>query len=324
MPPALADCLRQRKIAPWIETQGDGSERLHMPVGVLPYDESYSDIQARLRFMDEHRIATQVLSFPGLFGLDTRPAAEAMPLLELYNDATAAVVKAYPGRFIGLASLPLADLDLAAQVYRRARRDLGMSGAILSNNFFTSLQHAALLRPLLTAANDEGGHIFIHPGRRPDEVEAMDAAGTDRYVDNIMARRQLEIQHDVAQAMVTLLWGDLLDGLNDITLHIANIGGTLPLVIERMDQNVKLRAPEPILPSARLRNSQIYVDCSSMGPDAITAAVRCYGADGVLFGSDCPIYRSDWTLAAVHDAAISTADKQLLLNGNAEILQKAW
>ena len=322
VPEELADALRQRTVPPHIAMTHAG-EQFHMPVGGLPYNDIYSDLTARLQFMDTHCIKTQVLSLPCLFGLDSRPAAEALPLLTLFNNATAMAVKKHPNRFAGLASLPFDDVGLAAQEYRRARRELGLIGAIVPINYFLSINGVEALQPLLDMAEKEGGHLFLHPGRRPDEAEEMDAAGTDRYPDSVMARRQLEIQHQVAAAMVTLLWGGFADKYQGLTLHVANMGGTLPLVVERMDYTSRLRTHEPILPSERVRNSSVLVDCSSMGPIAITAAVACFGSENILFDSDNPIYRSEWQLGAVQHASISDGDRRSILHDNgARVLQK--
>ncbi len=323
VPEELAQALRQRVAPPWIEST-DAGEQFHMPVGALPYDDIFSDLAARLRFMDQHGIQMQVLSLPCLFGLDSRPAPEAIPLLTRFNEATAAAVKANPDRFAGLAALPFADIDLAAQEYRRARRELGLIGAIVPINYFLSIEGVEALSPLLEMAEKEGGHLFLHPGRRPDEAEAMDAAGTGRYPDSVMARRQLEIQHQVAAAMVTILWGRFPDRYQGFTWHVANMGGTLPLVVERMDQTSKLRTHEPILPSERLRRSPVLVDCSSMGPIAISAAAACFGPENILFGSDSPIYRSDWTLEAVRQARISDTDRRAILHDNAARALQKW
>ncbi len=323
VPEELADALRKRSTPPHIATTDTG-EQFHMPVGGLPYDDIYSDLGTRLRFMDTHGIQTQVLSLPCLFGLDSRPAAEALPLLTLLNDATSAAAKNAPDRFAGLASLPFDDMNMAAQEYRRARRELGLLGAIVPINYFLSIAGVDTLRPLLDMAEKEGGHLFLHPGRRPDEAEAMDAAGTDRYPDSVMARRQLEIQHQVAAAMVTLLWGDFANKYKGFTLHVANMGGTLPLVVERMDYTSRMRTHEPILPSARVLNSPILVDCSSMGPIAITAAVACFGAKNILFGTDNPIYRSEWQLDAVRDANISDEDRRDILYDNGARALVRW
>ncbi len=124
--------------------------------------------------------------------------------------------------------------------------------------------------------------------------------------------------------MVTLLWGGFPDKYQGFTLHVANMGGTLPLVVERMDQTSRLRTHQPILPSDRVRNSSVLVDCSSMGPIAITAAVACFGADNMLFGSDSPIFRSDWTLEAIRQASISDEDRRLILHENGAHICKKW
>ncbi len=322
VPETLATALRQRPEPPLIKT-GNAGPVFEMPVGGLPFDNSYTDLQARLKMMDTQGVATQVLSLPCLFGLDTRPAAEALPLLRLFNDATAEATRQHKGRFAGLASLPWGDVALAAAEYKRARRQ-GMLGAIVPINYFLSVAGVAALDPFLQTAQAEGGHLFLHPGRRADEAVAEDALGTTRYPDSVMPRRQLEIQHNVAAAMVTLLWGGVADSLRGVSLHVANIGGTLPMVVERMDYTSRLRTHEDMLPSARLRRGGVMVDCASMGPVAITAATRCFGAENILFGSDCPIYRSDWQLAAVRAAEISDSDRRMILTGNSARVLPRW
>jgi predicted TIM-barrel fold metal-dependent hydrolase len=90
------------------------------------------------------------------------------------------------------------------------------------------------------------------------------------------------------------------------------------MVIERMDHAAKLRTPDDPLPSSCAR--RIYVDCASLGPNAIEAAVAVYGADHVLLGTDCPIFRTDWTLEAIHAARLGHKDRERILSGNAEVL----
>ena len=53
-----------------------------------------------------------------------------------------------------------------------------------------------------------------------------------------------------------------------------------------------------------------------MGSIAITAAVACFGAENILFGTDNPIYRSEWQLDAVRDANISHEDRHAILHDN--------
>jgi predicted TIM-barrel fold metal-dependent hydrolase len=319
VPAALADALRRRDVAPRIEALADGTERLHLPVGALAFGPDYIDMDARVRFMDDAGVATQVLSFPGLFGVDSLAVAEAAPLLLPFNDDLAALCRRAPGRFMGLAALPFADMDLAAAEFRRARETLGLIGAILPVNGFLTLAHAEAYRPLFALAQEIGGHIFLHPGRRPDEApKTAAAAAAPPFADTMLPRQALDVQARVASAMVTLLFTDFLDPYPDVTVQVANLGGTLPMVIERMDHAARLRTPDAALPSSRAR--RVHADCSSLGPRSIEIAVSVYGAERIVLGTDCPIFRTDWTLDAIAAAGITEDQKTAIRSGNADRL----
>jgi predicted TIM-barrel fold metal-dependent hydrolase len=320
--PALADALRQRTVPPRIETLADGTERFHLPVGFLKFGPEYIDINARIAFMDGLGIKKQMLSFPGLFGVDSLAIGEAEPLLVPLNDDLAALCLRHPDRFCGLAALPFADMDRAVAEYIRARTKLGLIGAILPNNGFLSIAEAEKFKPILKAAQDYGGHLFIHPGRRPDQVPADPGkAPPFPFPDTVLHRQALSVQHDVANCMTTLLFSDILDAYPDVSVHVANLGGTLPMVVERMDHVIRLRTDNELLPSSRLR--RVHVDCSSLGPRSIEIAVAMYGADRIVFGTDCPIFRTDWSLEAVRAAKITELEREQILYRNAEALLAA-
>ncbi len=317
--PDLADGLRKRIEAPKIELLDDGRERYHMPHGTIMLSDAYYDMGARIAYMDSLGVKRQVLSFPGLFGVDSLPVAECGDLLAGFNDHVSGLVRAHPDRFSGLAALPLADIDEAVREYRRARLELGLVGAILPVNLLVTEEHAASLAPLFAAAQELGGHLFVHPGRRPDEVPpAGTAAKGPPFKDNVAQRLALAVQDRCAAAMVTLVFSDFLDAYPDVTLHVANLGGTLPMVVERMDQVTITRTPDDPAPSSFL--NKVYVDCSSLGPRAIEIAAAFYGADKILFGTDCPIFLTDWSQDAVANANLSVDDKHAIREGNAACL----
>lgn len=320
--PALADALRKRSVPPRIETLADGTERFHLPVGFLQFGPEYIDMDARIAFMDGLGIRKQMLSFPGLFGVDSLTIGEAEPLLLPFNDDLAGLCRRWPDRFVGLAALPFADMERAVAEYIRARTELGLIGAILPNNGFLSIAEAQKFKPVFAAAQKYGGHLFIHPGRRPDQVPADPGkAPPFPFPDTVLHRQALSVQHDVANCMATLLFSDILDAYPDVSVHVANLGGTLPMVVERMDHVIRLRTDNEPLPSSRLR--RVHVDCSSLGPRSIEIAVAMYGADRIVFGTDCPIFRTDWSLEAVRTAKISELAREQILYRNAEALLAA-
>jgi predicted TIM-barrel fold metal-dependent hydrolase len=319
VPVQMADALRQRTEPPWIEALTDGAERIHLPIGALEFGADFSDMDARIEFMDAREIDRQLLSFPGLFGLDSLPPAESAPLLRVFNDEVAGLCRAHPDRFTGLAALPFADIDQAVAELRRGCSDLGLLGAILPNNAFLNIAEAEKLRPVFDAGNELGVHFFIHPGRRPDQVPppGMTAAGSP-FADLAFARQALDVQANVAHATATLLFSNFLDDYSNLTVHMANLGGTLPMVIERMQHVAETRGIDGDMPMNRTR--RLYVDCSSLGARALELAVSIFGADRIVMGTDCPIFSTDWTLAAIRDARIEDAERQAILHGNAERL----
>ena len=108
-------------------------------------------------------------------------------------------------------------------------------------------------------------------------------------------------------------------GQNDV----ANLGGTLPDVIERIDHLSVTRTPDAPLPSSRAR--RVHVDCSSLGPRAIEIAAAVFGADHIVFGTDCPIFRTDWTFQAISRAQISETEKEGIRTANAaRLLSPLW
>ena len=314
VPPLLVEALRERKgLVPRIELLPEGKERLVMPIGILNFNEHYEDPLIRLELMSSLGVVKQMLSLPGLFGVDSLPLEQATPLVRTFNDACAELCRTYPQHFSGLASLPWANIDAAVAELRRARLELGLLGAILPVDAFRSEATAARLLPLFEIGEELGAHFFVHPGRTPDSG-ALPASPPDHD----LARRALEVQHEVGQAMVTLLLSDFLSPWRNITVQVANLGGTFPAVVERMDHMLQLRDPSQDLPSSRTRG--VWVDCSSLGSQAIQQAVAVFGADRVVLGTDCPIFDGDKTLTSILQSSLSEADRELIIHGNASTL----
>lgn len=309
LPPALADALRGREQRPRI-----ANGTLEMPVGTLAYAPIYEDALARVAAMEAAGVDRQLLSLPGLFGIDSLPAQEALPMTRLFNDGVAEVVDRHPDRFAWLASLPVAAPESAIAELDRALGH-GARGAILSCGAFTSVERARRLAgPLLERLEAWGGHVFIHPGQWPDQL-LTDASP---YPDLAHARRQIEIQSEIADAAVTLLYSDLLDDYPSVTVQIANLGGVLPMVSERISEVIAGRGI-----AARdmdLRAGKIAFDCASMGPRAIELAVGVFGAGAVVLGTDQPIFGLTERLEAIAAACIGEAARDTLRTGGARLL----
>lgn len=321
VPDELAACLRARRDAPRIGSRADTPEVFHLPIGSLAFSSAFTDIDQRIAMMDDWGVDLQLLSLPGLFGIDSLPLEQARPLVRIFNDEVGEVARRRPDRFAALAALPLADMDAARDELERCVRRLGHRGVILPINGFVTLTQARRLAPIFELAHAARLHVFIHPGRRADEVRPVDANKIKPvFEDNFLPRQALAVQSQVASAMITLLFSDFLEPYPGVSVHVANLGGTLPMVVERMDHMVTLRTPEATLPSRHIHETSLHVDCSSLGSRAIELAVAVFGAERIVLGTDCPIFSTEWSLWAVRSARISDDDKRAILGVNAERL----
>jgi predicted TIM-barrel fold metal-dependent hydrolase len=315
-PAEVADALRARTREPRIVRNEDGVEVLKAGrMGDAPLGEAFDDVEFHLSRMDRQGVEVSVLSLLGSFNwIEAQPLDVSGPLCRRVNDRLSAICEEHPGRFAAFAALPLTDMSAAAAELERALALPGMIGAQIPGNGFLTRQDAEAMRPLLEVANRHRAVLFIHHGPRPGDAFPKVAADTDN------ARRRngtLDMQASLSSVMVTLSLTDYLAPYPDATIVVHNLGGNLPYEVERMDHRCLLDTPTEELPSSRFRKAKVYVDCNSFGPHAIEAAVRLYGAERIVCGTDGTEFGCDWTRKAVAEAQIGEAAREQILHRNA-------
>jgi aminocarboxymuconate-semialdehyde decarboxylase len=315
-PAEVADALRGRTREPRILHNADGIEVLKAPrMGEQKLAEAFDDVAFHLARMDRQGVETSVLSLLGSFcWVEALPAEESTALCRKINDGLSAICQKHPSRFAAFAALPLSDMAAAAAELERALTLPGMIGAQVPGNYFLTSKDAEAMRPLLEIANREQAVLFIHHGPRPGDAFPKVGGDTDN------ARRRngtLDMQASLSSVMVTLCLSDALADYPDATVVVHNLGGNIPYEIERMDHRCLLDTPNEELPSSRVRKAKVYVDCNSFGPHSIEAAVRIYGADRIVCGTDGTEFGCDWTHKALSDAAIGDEAREQILHGNA-------
>lgn len=306
---ALFAALARRGNVPRVEP---GAPR-HMVTSTsrFPLVGGFVDLEARLQWMATQGISHQVITFPGALGPDVLPIADAEPLVRAVNDELAAVCRAHPTRFTGLAGLPLADIERAVLELERAVRELGLRGAIVPGNYALSLATLAYLDPVLDAASRLGAHLMVHPGTRHDEDLAP-----KRWDDLAMHRAStVDLHNGISHGVVTLIHAGLAERFPGATVQVVNLGGAFPMLVERMDHVVQTRAPDAPLPSTLL--DPLVFDCASLGPRSLEIAVAVLGAKRVMFGTDYPIFDSHVSSDALRSARIGEADRAEVATGTA-------
>ena len=314
IPAAMSDALRARNTPPLVERRDDGNEWIVWTTGGFPLEEGFDDIDGRIKAMDKFGIARGVLSLTTVFGVECLPLDEAVPLVRMFNDSVSEMYVAHPDRFTGLAALPMADLDVAAEELERALALPGMVGALLPGDGFLSLRRAERFRPLLAIANAYGAHIQIHYGPLADDSEAPNPDASD----NAGARMStLDMQARLSSNMITLCLTDFLDDFPNISVQSHNLGGNIPFEVERLDHRALISRPDAEVPSAKFARMGMVVDCNSFGARWLEPAGGIFCADKIVLGTDGTNFGMKWSIDAIAEANITEAEKNAILHDNA-------
>jgi aminocarboxymuconate-semialdehyde decarboxylase len=278
-PPEYVEALTSAESAVKVTYDDDGNPCVHYPGDYNILVPGHRDIEFRQQVLDEHGVATQVLSFTTP-GVHVEPPVMAVRLARQINDAFAKVVSQRRGRFTALATLPLNDPAASVIELERAMADLGLPGAMV----FSNVNHVALaderFAPLWKKADDLGAVIYIHP-TDPAGVEAMLDYWLMPLVGFLM---------DTTLAASKLVFSGVVERHPRIRWVLTHMGGAIPYLAERLDRGYRAFADcrqhisRP--PSEYLK--EFYFDTVNFNPDAVRLAIAFAGADRILAGSDYP------------------------------------
>lgn len=236
------------------------------------------------------------------------------------NDHIAGVVEAYPDRFIGLATLPMQDPDLACRELERCINDLGMAGAQIGSHVNGWNLSDAEVFPVFQAAQHLGAALFVHPW------DMMGADAMRRYWLPWLVGMPAE----TSRAICSMIFGGVLERLPALRVCFAHGGGSFPGTVGRIIHGHACRPDlcaidNAASPSEYLRDAaagtpgRFYVDSLTHDADGLRSVLRLLGEERVALGSDYPFplgEREPGALIASMDD-LSPATKARLLGGTA-------
>jgi 6-methylsalicylate decarboxylase len=234
--------------------------------------------QIGLEMMDRWGTAASVLSLtpPGVYFGDQDRANR---LARMVNEEIAETVRERPGRFGGLAILPLPDVDAALAELSYALDELQLDGVEL----FTNVDGIYLGDPRWDRLFDEldrrGAFVLVHPISPPYPAPL-------EYPEYL-----IEFPLDTTRAAVNLLYSATLERCPNVKIVLSHLGGTVPFLAHRI-RSLTLRtdAYDSRLPRGPLDYLQdLYFDTGlAANEPALRATIAMAGLDQVVFGSDWP------------------------------------
>ena len=262
-----------------------------------------AELEARLALMDRAGVDMQVLSAsPQLpHGPDR---AQAVDAARYVNDQYAELVARHPGRFAAFASLPLPHLDASADELARALDELGMVGVAMTTVVLDQPLVDSPAAQLFAELDRRGTVLYLHP--------AGNAACTPLISQHHGTWTVGAPVEDTISALHLITHGIPVRYPRMKILN-SHLGGALPMLMQRMDNQLPWEAPEtPEKPSLAAR--RMWYDTVGHGhAPALRCAADSFGTDRLVLGTDFP-----YETGAVFERAVSYVTASGLAPGEAD------
>jgi aminocarboxymuconate-semialdehyde decarboxylase len=263
-------------------------------------------VEHRLADMAQKGIDMRVLSVsaPNVYPF---PAAEQVDIARHVNDALAQYCRAHPKRFIGLASLPLADVNASLRELDRAIHDLGLKGVAIGSNVDGMPLNDPRFEPLWARINALRLPVVEHPSFPRDTSD----------MGEFELPLRVGLMFDTTLMAARMIYAGIFERYPDFPFVLAHTGAALIMLMERLDNGYRLfpdcRKFIDKLPSEYAK--RMYYDTCAFGEQALMFAIGAVGVRQILLGTDDPFIGSD--TAHVERLKISEDDKAAILGGNA-------
>lgn len=277
--------------------------------------------EKRLTFMDEHGIDVQVISYGNNNPMDL-PAESAIPLCRQANDELASHCSKYPGRFYGLASLPVADVAAAVKELERAVAKLGLKGAQLTGTFNGDFFDDKKYWPIFAKAAELNVPIALHPGEVAPQI-------TDHYyqgawspaVTTVLARHAFGWHADTGIHVIRMILSGIFDQYPSLKIISGHFGELIPFFLERLDENLPTQLTGLQKNFADYYRQQLYLSPSGMFYDApFQLCLNEMPEEHILWSLDYPYVMRENTREYLEGYSIDDPLKEKIAHHNAEKL----
>jgi 6-methylsalicylate decarboxylase len=185
------------------------------------------DASEALRVMDQHGIATSVLSIsaPGVYFTHVNGAAAvARKLARQTNEICAQLIGDHPGRFGAFATLPMPDVEGSMEEIAYSLDELKLSGVVLLSNYDGYYLGDPKFSELFAELNRRNAVVFIHPQTPPGQEESHLG----------LPEAMLDVCFDTTRTAFSLIVNGVTKNCPDVRFILAHAGGAVPYLAGRV------------------------------------------------------------------------------------------
>ena len=186
--------------------------------------------ELRIKEYDKYDTQVQVVcTVPVMFSYWAKPF-DCLEISKFLNDHIAELAIKYPKNYLGLATVPMQDSELAIQELERCKQ-LGLSGVQIGSNINDLNLNEERFFPIFDACEKLGMAVLIHPWNM------MGQKSMQRYWLPWLVGMPAE----TSRAICSMIFGGILERLPKLRVNFAHAGGSFLSTIGRIQHGFDCR-----------------------------------------------------------------------------------
>lgn len=239
------------------------------------------DPEVRIKDCNHSKVDVQVLStVPVMFSYWAKPM-DTLDLSKYLNDHIASVINDYPGRFLGLGTIPMQSPDLAIKEMERSIKDLNLAGIEIGSHINEWNLDNENLFPIYEAAEELGASIFVHP---------WDMMGKEK-MPKYWLPWLVGMPAETSLAICSMIFGGVFEKFKKLKVCFSHGGGSFPFTIGRIEHGFNVR-PDLVAVDNKVNPrdylGKFYLDSLVHDEMALKYLVELVGDEKIVLGSDYP------------------------------------
>lgn len=242
---------------------------------------------AELRIKEYAKFNTQVqvvCTVPVMFSYWARPL-DCLDISRYLNDDIAEIIVKYPKNYLGLATIPMQDTELAIQELERCK-EIGISGVQIGSNINDLNLNEERFFPIFEACEKLSLSVLVHPWNMMGE----------RNIQRYWLPWLVGMPAETARAVCSMIFGGIFEKLPNLRVMFAHAGGSFLSTIGRIQHGFDCRPDlvaidNTIGPKNYL--GKFWVDSITHDPLMLEYVLKLQGSKKITLGTDYPFPLGD-------------------------------
>jgi len=240
-----------------------------------------------LRIKEYEKFNTQVqvvCTIPVMFSYWAK-AYDCLEVSKFLNDHIADLVIRYPQNYLGLATIPMQDSELAIQELERIK-GLGLQGIQIGSNVNDLNLNEERFFPIFQACEKLSMAILVHPWNMMGQ----------QHMQRYWLPWLVGMPAETSRAICSMIFGGIFERLPKLRVNFAHAGGSFLSTIGRIKQGFDCRPDlvaldNPVDPKSYL--GKFWVDSITHDALMLEYVLKLQGSNRVTLGSDYPFPLGD-------------------------------